>query len=146
VGYYRGAVAYLATPAVPASSEVQAGQVLDGRFEILDVINRSAMSSVFKATDLKNGALVALKDPLPHLEGDPGAFARFQREEEIGRSLDHPSILKILAVDDKEKSRPYIVMELLEGQTLEQRMQHTKPFPEDEALRIASQLCDALAY
>ena len=146
VGYYRGAVAYLATPAVPASADVQAGQVLDERFEILDVINRSAMSSVFKATDLKTGAHVALKVPLPSLEGDPAAFARFQREEEIGRSLDHPSVLKILPVDEKEKSRPYIVMELLEGQTLEQRMLRTKPFPEDEALRIVGQVCDALGY
>jgi serine/threonine protein phosphatase PrpC len=146
VGYYRGAVAYLATPAVPASADVQAGQVLDERFEILDVINRSAMSSVFKAIDLTTGRHVALKVPLPNLEGDPGAFARFQREEEIGRSLDHPSILKILPVDDKEKSRPYIVMELLEGQTLEQRMQQTRVFPEDEALRIVSHVCDALGY
>ena len=146
VGYYRGAVAYLATPQVPASADVQAGQVLDERFEILDVINRSAMSSVFKATDLKTGTHVALKVPLPSLEGDPGAFARFQREEEIGRSLDHPSILKIVAVDEKEKSRPYIVMELLEGQTLEQRMQLTRPFPEHEALGIVGQVCDALQY
>jgi serine/threonine protein phosphatase PrpC len=146
VGYYRGAVAYLATPAVPASADVQAGQVLDERFEILDVINRSAMSSVFKATDLTTGRLVALKVPLPNLEGDPGAFARFQREEEIGRSLDHSSILKILPIDDKEKSRPYLVMELLEGQTLEQRMQQMRVFPEDEALRIVSHVCDALGY
>jgi serine/threonine-protein kinase len=146
VGYYRGAVAYLATPAVPASADVQAGQVLDERFEILDVINRSAMSSVFKATDLTTGRHVALKVPLPNLEGDPGAFSRFQREEEIGRSLDHPSVLKILPVDDKEKSRPYIAMELLEGQTLEQRMQQTRAFPEDEALRIVGHVCDALGY
>jgi len=146
VGYYRGAVAYLATPAVPASADVQAGQVLDERFEILDVINRSAMSSVFKATDLTTGRHVALKVPLPNLEGDPGAFSRFQREEEIGRSLDNPSVLKILPVDDKEKSRPYIAMELLEGQTLEQRMQQTRAFPEDEALRIVSHVCDALGY
>jgi serine/threonine-protein kinase len=146
VGYYRGAVAYLATAAVPVTTDVQAGQVLDERFEILDVIHRSAMSSVFKAKDLKNGQPVALKVPLPSLEGDPAAFARFQREEEIGRSLDHPSILNIVAIDDKEKSRPYIVMELLEGQTLERRMQQTKPFPEAEALHIVSQVCDALAY
>ncbi len=84
--------------------------------------------------------------PLPKPGGRSGAFARFQREEEIGRSLDHPSILKIIAVDEKEKSRPYIVMELLEGHTLEQRMQHTRPFPENEALRIVSQVCDALQY
>ncbi len=146
VGYYRGAVAYLASPAAPATSEIQAGQVLDERFEIVDIINRSAMSSVFKAKDLKSGQTVALKVPLPSLEGDPAAFSRFQREEEIGRSLDHPSILKIFTIDDKAKSRPYFVMEYLEGQTLEQRMQQVRPLPEPEALRIVSQICDALDY
>jgi serine/threonine protein phosphatase PrpC len=146
VGYYRGAVAYLAAPTTSVSSEIQAGQLLDERFEVGELINRSAMSSVYKARDMKSGQQVALKVPLPNLEGDPAAFSRFQREEEIGRSLDHPSVLKIVAIDDKEKSRPYIVMELLEGQTLERRMQQVSPFPEAEALQIMSQLCDAVEY
>jgi serine/threonine-protein kinase len=146
VGYYRGAVAYLAAPSAPVTSEIQVGQMLDDRFEIADLIHRSAMSSVYKARDLKSGRQVALKVPLPSLEGDPGAFSRFQREEEIGRGLDHPSVMKIVAIDDKEKSRPYIVMELLEGQTLEKKMQQVAPFPEAEALQIMSQVCDAVDY
>src|SRR5262249_7891042 len=109
-------------------------------------INRSATSSVFKATDLKTGGPVALKVPLPGLEGDQAAFARFQREEEIGRTLDHPDILKIIPIADSEKSRPYIVMELLDGQTLERRMQQSRPLPEADALPIASQICDGLQY
>jgi serine/threonine-protein kinase len=146
VGYYRGAVAYLATPATPVTTEIQNGKVLDERFEIVELVNRSAMSSVFKAIDLTTGQPVALKVPLPGLEGDPAAFSRFQREEEIGRSLDHPSILKIIAIDEKAKSRPYIVMEFLEGETLEQRMRRERPLPEAEALRIMSQVCDAVDY
>ena len=146
VGYYRGEVAYRATPTLPVTTEMQVGQVLDERFEIVDVINRSAMSSVFKATDLKTGQTVALKVPLPSLEADAAAFSRFQREEEIGRSLDNPSILKILPIEDREKSRPYIVMEYLEGQTLERRLQKERPMPEAVAIGIAQQVCDALEY
>jgi serine/threonine-protein kinase len=148
VGYYRGAVAYSApASAAPSTTqELQPGNLLDERFQIDAVIHRSAMSSVFKARDLKTGQLVAVKVPLPSLEGDPAAFSRFQREEEIGRALNHPGILKIIPLEDSEKSRPYIVMELLEGQTLERLMQEIKPLPESDALTIVSQICDGLQY
>ena len=136
----------MAAPSAPTTSEVQVGQVLDERFEIVDLIHRSAMSSVYKARDLQTGQQVAVKVPLPNLEGDPAAFSRFQREEQIGRTLDHPSVLRIMAVDDKAKSRPYLVMELLEGETLERRMQHTTVFPEAEALQIMGRVCAAVEY
>ncbi|HEV3217163.1 MAG TPA: protein kinase [Vicinamibacterales bacterium] len=146
VGYYRGAVAYYAPASKPVSNELQVGDVLDERFEITDIVNRSAMSSVLKATDLKTGRPVALKVPLPSLEGDPAAFSRFQREGEIGRALDHPGILKIIDIDEKQQSRPYLVMEFLEGRTLERLMRDVRPMPEGDALRIVSQICDALEY
>jgi len=146
VGYYRGAVAYLGTSAAPVTRDLQPGQVLDERFEIVDAIHRSAMSSVFKARDMKTGEFVALKVPLPNIEGDPAAFSRFEREEEIGRALNHPGILRIVPIPDSEKSRPYIVMEYLEGETLEQRLNRVRPFPEPEALFIVSAICGALEY
>jgi serine/threonine-protein kinase len=148
VGYYRGKVAYLAptTPPTPTARELETGNLLDERFQITGVINRSAMSSVFKALDLKTGRPVALKVPLPGLEADAAAFSRFVREEEIGGTLDHPGILKIIQVADTEKSRPYIVMELLEGQTLDRLMQQVRPLPEADALPIMSQVCTAVQY
>jgi len=147
VGYYRGSLAYSAPAATPqVTQELQPGSLLDERFQITDVISRSAMSSVFKAMDLKTGRPVALKVPLPSLEGDPAAFSRFEREEDIGRRLDHPKILKIVDVEQGEKSRPYIVMELLDGQTLERLMQQIRPLPEDDALAITSQVCEGLEY
>ena len=146
VGYYRGAVAYYAPVAQPVSNEPQVGQVFDERFEITDIISRSGMSSVYKASDLKTGRQVAIKVPLLKLESDPAFFSRFEREEEIGRALDHPGILKIVPVDANQRSRPYLVMEYLEGQTLDEVMQHTKPMPEADALRIVSRVCDALDY
>ena len=146
VGYYRGAVAYYAPVVQPVSNEPQVGQVFDERFEISDIISRSGMSSVYKATDLKTGRIVALKVPLLKLESDPAFFSRFEREEEIGRALDHPGILKIVPVDPNARSRPYLVMEYLEGQTLDEVMQRIKPMPEADALRIVSRICDALGY
>jgi serine/threonine-protein kinase len=146
VGYYRGAVAYYAPVSKPASDEPQVGQVFDERFEIVDIISRSGMSSVYKATDLKTGTLVALKVPHLKLESDPAFFSRFEREEEIGRQLDHPGIIRIVPVDPDARSRPYLVMEYLQGQTLDEVMQVTRPMPEKDALQIAGRLCDALDY
>ena len=146
VGYYRGSVAYFAPAPTPATNEIQAGQILDERFEISGLIHRSGMSSVFKARDLKTGEMVAVKVPLASLEGDPAFFSRFEREAEIGRKLNHPSVLRFLEIDEKAKSRPYLVMEFLEGQTLDQMIQIAKRVPVDETLRIASGICDALSY
>jgi serine/threonine-protein kinase len=77
-------------------------------------------------------------------ESDPAFFSRFQREEEIGKTLNHPSILHVLPVE--EKHRPYIAMELLEGQTLRQVLNNVKQIPVNEAMQIASNLCDALDH
>src|SRR6202158_1442666 len=101
--------------------EVQAGDVLDGRFEIFELIGRGGMGSVFKATDLATGRPVAVKIPFFELESDPVFYSRFQRELEIGKRLDHPGILKILAVE--RPSRPYLAMEYLECETLWGRLQ-----------------------
>src|SRR5204863_7797319 len=96
-------------------------QVLSDRFETIETIHRSGMSTVLKANDRKNGETVAVKVPLMNLEDDPAFYSRVEREEEIGKILDHPGILKIIPVE--QKSRPYIVMEFVKGQTLDRLMQ-----------------------
>ena len=126
--------------------EIEPGQIFDERFEITEVISRSGMASIFKARDLQSGAVVAIKVPHLQHESDVATFTRFQREEEIGRQLDHPYILKIIPVPPPPKSRPYLAMEFLEGQTLDKFMETTRPVPEKEAARIASRVCEALDY
>ncbi len=132
------------TSPLPASNELQIGQVLDDRFRILDVINRGGMACIYEALDSQTGQSVALKVPFMQFESDPGYFSRFQREENIGLTLDHPAIVKILPVS--VKSRPYLVMEYLEGQTLAARLREKKRLPEAEAVRIVSQICEGLDY
>jgi serine/threonine-protein kinase len=101
------------------------------------------MGPVFKATDLTTGCSVAVKT-LFEVENDPAFLSRFQREIEMVRRLDHPGILKILAVDNP--GRPYVVTEYLEGETLFDLLRRVRPLPVGEALRIAMQICDALKY
>ena len=126
------------------SNELQAGQVLDGRFKILDVVNRGGMAWIYQALDRQTGQTVALKVPLLQFECDPGFYSRFQREENIGLTLDHPGVVHIFPAADK--SRPYIVMEYLEGQTLAARLHDGGPISESEAVHIISQVCDGLDY
>jgi serine/threonine-protein kinase len=127
-----------------AGNKISVGQLLDERFEITDVIAKSGMASLFKANDRQTGKAVALKIPYLQIESDPAGFDRFRREEEIGLKLNHPYVLKILPVE--KKSRPYIAMEYLEGQTLSELLRSVRPLPEPDAVQIASRICTVLAY
>ena len=132
--------------AAPGSArELAPGMILDGRFLLTDLIARSNMAAIFKATDQPSGRAVAIKVPLLALESDVAGFERFQREEEIGARLDHPEILKVIKVD-APKSRPYLVMEFLEGETLAQSLAKRRPLSEIESVSIARALCGALEY
>ncbi len=127
-----------------AGSDVNVGSLLDDRFEVTDVIAKSGMAALFKANDRQTGKAAALKIPHLQIEADPAGFERFRREEEIGLKLNHPYILKIIPVE--KKSRPYIAMEYLEGQTLSDLLNRVHPLPEPDAAKIASRICEALDY
>ena len=120
--------------------------LLDERFELTDLVARSNMASIFKAKDRRTGESVAVKVPLMALESDIAGFERFQREEEIGARLSHPTVLKVVKVDG-EKSRPYLVMEFLDGKTLADVLAKRKPLSEQPAaVSYASRICEALEY
>jgi serine/threonine-protein kinase len=119
---------------------------LDDRYQIIETIARSGMASIYKATDVKTNNSVALKVPFLRFESDPGFFSRFEREQKIGHALNHPYVLKLLDTSDQNKSRPYMVMEYLDGQTLGQLLRSMAPLPVSDALRLASRICEALQY
>jgi len=142
VTFYRGLPVY-EEPAPAMHGEPEIGQTLDDRFELQSVISRSGMASIFKGIDRTTGETVAVKVPFMQFESDPAFFSRFQREEEIGKLLNHPFILRIIPVEG-QKSRPYIAMEYLEGQTLRQAMRSVGKMPPQDVLAIVSRICDAL--
>jgi serine/threonine-protein kinase len=123
--------------------EARAGERVD-QYQLTELLARSGMASIWRAVDTETGATVALKIPHPQYEGDVVFSQRFQREEEVGQRLDHPHIVKVLR--PQKKSQPYLAMEFVEGRSLRALMQEQRPFPTEQALDLAGQVCDALAY
>lgn len=124
-------------------THVNPGDQLD-HYRIDEVLKHTPVATIFRATDVKTQQAVLIKIPQPDMETDPVFSERFQREEEIGRSLNHQGLLK--AVNDGTRSRPYIVMQAFEGQPLRQVFLTQKKLPAARAEKIVSGLCDVLEY
>ena len=101
------------------------------------------MGEVYRARDSKLGRSVAIKVLPSDVARDPEKLDRFQREAKVLASLNHPNIASIYGFEDSDK--PGLVMELVEGPTLADRLL-TGPLPLEEALTIAKKVCDALEY
>jgi eukaryotic-like serine/threonine-protein kinase len=119
------------------------GAQLD-HYRLENLVARSGMASIYRATDLKNERTVAIKIPHPEVEADPLFYDRFKREEEIGKKLDHPGVMKVYADDDR--SRVYMVMEWVDGRLLRQILIEQKKLPIDRAIHITLGICEALEY
>jgi serine/threonine-protein kinase len=124
-------------------NQLEPGDTLD-HYRIDAAVARSGMSVLYRATDLRSGRQVAVKVPHPEMEADPVLLERFKREEEIGRLLDHPGVVK--TYDGEERSRVYMVLEWVEGRLLRSILNEEKKLPVERATKIALGICDALDY
>jgi serine/threonine-protein kinase len=122
---------------------VHSGDQLD-HYRIETLVARSGMASIFRGTDVRTGLPVAIKIPHPEMESDPVFFERFHREEEIGRKLDHPGVMKVITDDDR--SDVYMVMEWVDGKLLREILNQERKLPAERAVRIALGICDVLQY
>ncbi len=144
----RAVVAQIAGPADSAARVQPDPSALTGRtvshYRVLDIIGGGGMGVVYRAEDLKLGRRVALKFLPEELGGDPQALERFSREARAVSSLDHPNICPIFEFGE-HAGRPFMVMQMLEGQTLRDRLAAGEgSLPLEELLDIGIQVSDGL--
>ena len=125
------------------SAALAPGERLD-RYEIIEAIGHGAFSDVYLAVD-PDGGRVVLKCPHEGIIGDVATFDRFRREMEIARRLDHPGIQHSLDPGG-DRTRPYLVMEYIEGETLREHLARRGRLPIAEAVALVDQLADAMGY
>jgi serine/threonine-protein kinase len=117
---------------------------LEGRYQIERELGRGGMAMVYLARDLKHDRLVALKVLRPELTASLGA-ERFLREIQLTAGLDHPHIVPVLDSGESAGLLWY-TMPFVEVETLRRRLQRERQLPLEDALHVAGEVADALAY
>jgi serine/threonine protein kinase len=125
------------------SVAIQPGTKLDD-FRVNEAIGHGAFADVYRAVD-PEGREVVLKLPHDAILGDTQSFDRFRRELEIAKRLDHPGIQKSYDLG-AHRSRPYLVMEYVDGETLRDLLSREKKLPTARAIDVAEQIAAAMDY
>ena len=134
---------------LPSDKEGVLGTI--GSYEVLDEIGRGGMGVVMRAVDPKLNRVVAVKALLPELAVNPNSRRRFLREAQAAAAISHPHVVAIHAVDDAHQDvagkpvPPYLVMECVIGQSLQQKLDRVGPLRLAEILRISRQIGEGLA-
>ena len=124
---------------------MEAGTIVS-HYRILGPLGAGGMGTLYRAEDSRLGRQVAIKFLSPELERDPASLERFQREARAASALNHPGICTIYDVGESgegDSRRPFLVMELLQGQTLRERIA-AGSLPFDTILELGTQIADAL--
>jgi serine/threonine protein kinase/Tol biopolymer transport system component len=138
--------AFLEEPALPNSatpaSPVGAGRQF-GSYKILSLLGVGGMGVVYRAHDSKLGRDVAVKMLPIEFATDPNRLVRFRREARALATLNHPNIAAIYGLEEFNQV-DYLVLELVDGETLSERIKRTGAIPLEQALDYAQQIADAL--
>jgi tetratricopeptide (TPR) repeat protein/predicted Ser/Thr protein kinase len=129
---------------VQASGPIlQTGDVLGGRYEILQLLGEGGMGAVYKAQDRELDRPVALKLIRPEMASNPAILARFKQELLLSRQVTHKNVIRIYDLGDAEGVK-FITMEFVEGRDLRALIHEKKKFSPEESIEIMQQICQAL--
>lgn len=131
--------------ALPIGEPPSIGETLDG-FRIEARLHEGRMSTLYKALDEESNRIVALKFPNPRHADDPHFVECFLREEWLGKRIDSPRIVRVLALRAGRRSRLYSVLEHHSGETLAERIRRKRGLSVRESLAFARQLLTALDH
>lgn len=132
-------------PGGSREEEVPAGEILAGKYRVERVVGAGGMGVVVRVTELGGEGVYALKFLRPSVARDAMAAKRFLREAEAARRIQDPHVVKIPDVGQLSTGSPYLVMEYLEGSTLEARLAGGQSLPLGEACDLALQVVEGLA-
>src|SRR6266404_5351913 len=127
----------------PKQNQLQTGDVLGGRFEILDVLGEGGMGTVYKALDREVDHLVALKLIRPEMAVHPAILARFKQELLTARQVTHRNVIRIHDLSEVDGVK-FITMEFVEGCDLRKLLLDKGKLPSEQAVEIVRQVCLAL--
>ncbi|MBY0522844.1 MAG: serine/threonine protein kinase [Gemmataceae bacterium] len=114
-----------------------------GNYDLLEKVGDGSMGAVYKARHWETKAIVAIKVMLPQVASNPVLLKRFEQEFRIASKLDHPNIVKVMEFCGTG-GQPYIVMELVEGESLGDKLHREGKMAEDEAIRVIVQVAHGL--
>ena len=121
----------------------EAGDVLAGRYEILQLLGEGGMGAVYKAQDRELDRPVALKLIRPELAASSAMLARFKQELLLSRQVTHKNVIRIYDLGDADGAK-FITMEYVDGRDLRSLIQEKKKFSPEEAIEVMQQVCQAL--
>ena len=128
----------------PGSAAVlQIGDLLAGRYEILQLLGEGGMGAVYKAADRELDRFVALKVIRPELASNPSILARFKQELLLAHQVTHRNVIRIYDLGEAEGVK-FITMEFIEGKDLRSLIREKQKFAPEEAVEVIQQVCQAL--
>jgi serine/threonine protein kinase len=120
------------------------GKVIDRKYRLVRLLGEGGMGAVYEAEHTKINRKVAVKLMKPEVAKYPEAVERFMREAQAASAIGHPNIIEIEDIGESEDGTVFMVMEMLKGQTLAERLSETTRLPPDRAVGIILQVLSAL--
>jgi serine/threonine protein kinase/Tfp pilus assembly protein PilF len=126
-----------------SAAVLQIGDLLGGRYEVLQLLGEGGMGAVYKAADRELDRFVALKVIRPELASNPSILARFKQELLLAHQVTHRNVIRIYDLGEAEGVK-FITMEFIEGRDLRTLIRDKKKYAPEEAVDVIQQVCQAL--